>query len=339
LDSKNKDKPVLSDCELIQQWSLPQFKINHTRFLANCPVRKGIMDEKHTTEKEQEMFLQDIWDEIEQLREEEQENDALELNRVSVQYQVDSSENTALFNETISKLMLNNMEATSTEMTNSFILSLVRNQHHLLCCIDDDNKQCKNEDKKCQAAAIIEPYHVHHCVWQETSTSSNVRRTKDCSVILVHEFYYDTALSFLHLLHVIHDEYMDLKFDFLMFDISMYTGQHSTDSSKLVLNSKGREVIQIVPPYKEMQIDNSFYIGITKLQLADIHASDGQYIHQRIVSQIWDFWAPANDMLRFMKVTKKKPVPRVTYHIPYFGAIHLTGEKRNIKALVKNVLE
>lgn len=108
------------------------------------------------------------------MHEEEQENDALELNRVSVQYQVDSSENTALFNETISKLMFNNMEANRTETTNSFILSLVCNQHHLLCCIDDDEEQRKKEDKKCLPAAIIEPYHEHHYVWQETSTSSNV---------------------------------------------------------------------------------------------------------------------------------------------------------------------
>jgi len=53
------------------------------------------------------------------------------------------------------------------------------------------------------------------------------------------------------------------------------------------------------------------------------------------MTHVWDFWSPVENVLRFMKVTQQKPLPRVTYRIANFGLVHLIGEKGKIKSLVK----
>jgi hypothetical protein len=142
-------------------------------------------------------------------------------------------------------------------------------------------------------------------------------------------------MSLVQMLHAINDTYTDLDFDYVMFDVTLYTMQHPTESSKLLLNKRGRDIIKVIPPDKEIQIDDMFYIGISKQQMAQIRASDTPYISREIMIHFWDFWCPIENVLRFMKVTQQKPIPTVTYRIPNFGVVHLTGEKGNIKSLVK----
>jgi len=274
LDSKNNDKPPLPDSTLVQQWSLPQFHKIDTRFLERCPVRKTIMNYKYAAEEERVLsseLHQDVQKKINELRCKEKENDKLQLNQVSLQYTLAMSQDTTLFCQAIANLKSNTVKMSTTNTASNIVLSLVQNQHQLLCCID------KYENQKCIAAAIIEPYHEHHCVMREKSTSANIMQMKDCSVMLVHNFYFDTMMSLVQMLHAINDTYMDLDFDYVMFDVTSYTMQHPTESSKLLLNKRGHLIIKVIPPYKEIQIDDMFYIGISKQQMAQIQASDTPY--------------------------------------------------------------
>jgi hypothetical protein len=187
LDSKNEDKPPLPDAKLVQQWSLPQFHKIHTRFLESCPVRKTIMETKYATEQESvssSKLHQDIQKKIHEHRCEEKQNDKLRLNHICVLYTLDTNQDTALFRQATAYLKSNAVKISTTNTASDIVLSLVRNQHQLLCCID------KYEDQKCIAAATIEPYHEHHCVIRGKSVSANFIHMKDCSMMLVHNFYF-----------------------------------------------------------------------------------------------------------------------------------------------------
>ena len=94
----------------------------------------------------------------------------------------------------------------------------------------------------------------------------------------------------------------------------------------------------MIPPFKQIQIDEVLYIGITKQQLGSIVASDLEHVEVPENIFVFDLWSPTENVIRFGTTTKKHKVPRVHFIIPKFGQVHLQGEKPDIKRLVKKGL-
>jgi hypothetical protein len=154
--------------------------------------------------------------------------------------------------------------------------------------------------------------------------------------VLIHELYYTSTASLLQLLFAIHTTYKGARYDFVMFDTAPDVTQDQEDPTKLVLTRMGKWLVKVVPPYKELQINDSLWIGVTnKKQLGDMVASDSAYVDAPEKTLFFNFWSPKDNSIRFENVTKRRNLPRVYFIIPYFGKIYLQGEKGHIKRLVK----
>jgi hypothetical protein len=83
-----------------------------------------------------------------------------------------------------------------------FTLVLINNQYHLLCCIS------ATESEKVSAAAVIEPFHEHDIV--TSNESGAYHQEQDSTLVLVHDLFYLSTLSFLQLLQVIHTTHIKI---------------------------------------------------------------------------------------------------------------------------------
>lgn len=57
-----------------------------------------------------------------------------------------------------------------------------------------------------------------------------------------------------------------------------YVKQDLADGTKMILTSLGNQFVKVIPPYREIEIDDVLYIGITKKQLGNIVATDSTYV-------------------------------------------------------------
>jgi hypothetical protein len=261
---------------------------------------------------------------IAEFQEQQKEHDERERQQVTLKYILAQGTESEIYSDTVNKMLATGFcQKTFSEFT----LALINNQYHLLCCIS------ATESDKVSAAAVIEPFHEHYIVTRDESGAYH--QEQDSTLVLVHDLYYSSTLSLLQLLQVIHTTYKDSQFNYIMFDMTPYVIPDPVDHTKMVLTSMGKRLVKVIPPYKEMQINDALYIGVTKEQLGDIVASDSDSIDAPEKTLFFNFWSPAGNKLRFGTVTKRHKLPRVYYIIPYFGNIYLQGEKGNIKRLVK----
>lgn len=269
----------------------------------------------------------ELWNIIEEFQKEHEHHNeyCYERQKAKLKYVLARDFESSIYCDTINKLIATGR---NQKTLSEFSMALIHNQHHFLCCLPP-----AQDSETTAVAATIEPYHEQYMVTRDKP--GDFMHQKDSTIVLVHELYYTFTVSLLQLLFAIHTTYKGAPYDFVMFDTASYVTQDQEDATKLILTGMGKWLVKVIPPYKELQINDSLCIGVTKKQLGDMVASESAYVDAPGRTLFFNFWSPKDNSIRFENVTKCHNLPRVYFIIPYFGNIYLQGEKGHIKRLVE----
>jgi hypothetical protein len=61
----------------------------------------------------------------------------------------------------------------------------------------------------------------------------------------------------------------------------------------------------VIPPYREIEIDDVLYIGITKKQLGNIVATDSTYVDAPEKTLFFNFSSPVRNNIQFLGTVAK----------------------------------
>lgn len=253
LDSKCKTKPPLPDLTLVDKWALRQFKHNAVRFLDNCHVRNSILQESNidvterTSDESPELQAMIVTSNIQQQTSYEEQG-----KNVTIGYKLADGQESKVYCDAVKELL---MSSDMKKSFSEFTLTLIQNQYHLLCCIPPLSiAPC--------AVAVIEPFHQHCIASQDLSGTICEQSETHIIILVVHHLHYASPISLLQLVQALQTTYSTSIFDYLLFDMTAYSTPNPLDATQLILNSAGKLLMKVIPPFKQHQIGEVLYAGI-----------------------------------------------------------------------------